>query len=65
MREELGTFNKEEVRRLCRLLRGSRPDDDDYKFVYRDTSKICPMLLAYVRTTFLETVRCRYPRFDN
>jgi NhaP-type Na+/H+ or K+/H+ antiporter len=65
MREELGTFNKEEVRRLCRLLRGSRPDDDDYKFVYRDTSKICPMLLAYVRTTFLETVRCRYPRNDD
>jgi NhaP-type Na+/H+ or K+/H+ antiporter len=60
MRAELGTFDKDEVRRLCTLLRGSMPDDEEYRVMYRDGSKIDPMLLGYVRSTFLETVKCRY-----
>ena len=60
MREELGEFDSTEVRRLCRMMRGSNPEDDNYQVVLRDNSKIDTMLLSYVRSTFLETVRARY-----
>lgn len=60
MREELGSFNQDEVRRLCRLMRGSKVGDDNYQISMRNMSKISPDLLAYVRETFLETVRARY-----
>lgn len=71
MEDELGNYNSSEVDRLCRLMRGSFEFDLGFSLegknrmviIHRestDSSRISRDLLAYVRTTFLDTVRSRY-----
>eukprot|EP01035_Chromulina_nebulosa_P018392 gene18392-24093_t len=73
---ELGNYNLNEVNRLCRLMRGSQdigdilnPNDVNTqrnfllninRISIDKSTKISNDILAYVRMTFLDTLRCRY-----
>jgi hypothetical protein len=62
IRKEIGSFDQDEVVRLCQLMRRSIVSTDDplLSSLGAPRTKVSGDILEYVRTTFLETVRARY-----